>query len=203
MLDKWLKTISLCLAVLLLCLLCLVAWQLLEIGQSVLKISSNVSRVASSVADVSTQVRYLGDRIEVIRSVVASLSDPKEIADKVSTATHAIADKAVAGPPMDERAEEEISHLLLCIGDQKYRYEYGEKSRTAEWVHLKISGKYALFRSSISSAEDFIDKVASETHEGDTYYIISGQGEKKPLGPWLREMLTQYRAQGAPSEAAP
>jgi len=196
MLDKWLKTISLCLAVLLLCLLCLVAWQLLRIGESVLRISLSVNQVASSVAKVAEQVGHLGDRLDVIEKAATTLADPKQIAEKVSYATQVMAEKTVAAPPMDERTQDEISHLLVCIGDEEHSYEYEGKRRTAAWVYLKLSGKCALSRPAIASAEDFIDKVASETLKGETYYIILDQGEKKPLGPWLREMLAQYRAQG-------
>jgi hypothetical protein len=46
----------------------------------------------------------------------------------------------------------------------------------------------------ISTAEDFIDKVATETHNKTPYYIILESGEKVELRNWLMGRLRERRS---------
>jgi hypothetical protein len=62
-------------------------------------------------------------------------------------------------------------------------------------AHLRAKYDYLAGRQLIGTAEDFIDKVATKSSvSGEPYKIRCGDGREVESGPWLHQMLGQYRA---------
>jgi hypothetical protein len=102
---------------------------------------------------------------------------------------------AKAQPPPN--AQTEIEYLLQSIetsGCSFYRngtWYDGAQAR----AHLRTKYDYLAGRQLIGTAEDFIDKAATKSSlSGKPYKIRCGDGIEVESGPWLHQMLGQYRA---------
>jgi methyl-accepting chemotaxis protein len=184
--TKWLKRLVLLGALLLLCLLCALVVQLTllmhRLEDTAVGVAAGANQVATAAANIAQRIDQLDGFAERLIDILPGASD---------------AANPLSGTPTTKEAQE-ISYLLTRIGEPALRYEYGNDKRDATWVRTKLALKYELFRDSVKSAEDFIDKVATRTHEGDLYYVIDAPGQKNELGPWLREILQEYRAKASP-----
>ena len=106
---------------------------------------------------------------------------------------------ASAAPPTI--AQTEINYLLGSIessGCEFYRNGSWYDSKRAQ-AHLR--GKYEILAAAdqISTAEDFIEKAATESSlSGRPYQVRCGGGEAVTSNQWLRDTLARYRAGGAP-----
>ena len=173
--QTWLKRFVLLLTAVLLCGLILFVWRLSilvqRLDRSVEALSLDVKNVTQSASDIA------GD-----------LLDPKQLVDELSEGEDSSVDPVAA---------REIRYLMDCIGQPDLRYEYGDDNHSAAWVQAKFWMKYRAFSNDIASAEDFIRKVASKTHENETYYVIEKNGNKIELSTFLTEALKKYRSQDA------
>ena len=62
--------------------------------------------------------------------------------------------------------------------------------------------KHSLYRGKITSAEDFIAKIATATVMGRPYVVLLQDGAKRDLNEWLLEALREYRARRASGDAS-
>ena len=92
-------------------------------------------------------------------------------------------------------AEAEIKRLLKSIRRSGKRFEWEGKTRTPRQCYLWLYSKFRMYRKSLESADDFIDKVATKTVTGNRYYVVHGDDEKQRLNEWLREVLAKHRQQ--------
>jgi hypothetical protein len=102
---------------------------------------------------------------------------------------------AKAQPPPN--APTEIEYLLQYIetsGCSFYRngtWYDGAQAR----AHLRTKYDYLAGRQLIGTAEDFIDKAATKSSlSGKPYKIRCRDGMEFDSGPWLHQVLGQYRA---------
>ena len=167
--SSWLKRAllgSLCVLVLLLCAsMCVGLSILMDVRQEVKTLQGETERVLS-----------LLDRMGTFATGKLSESLPLGCAAK---------DNPVA--------QQEIGHLLTCIGQSKLRYEYGGERHDASWVQAKLCGKTVVMCTEVACAEDFIEKVAAHTHEGYPYYVIERGGTRTELRTWLYQRLEERR----------
>ena len=101
---------------------------------------------------------------------------------------------ANAKPP--DSAQIEINYLLGFIevsGCQFYRNGSWYDSKKAQ-AHLRSKYEALASRNLINSAEDFIDRGASESSiSGKPYEIRCGECTSVNTGPWLHDVLARYR----------
>lgn len=108
---------------------------------------------------------------------------------------------AKAQPPPNVQTE--IEYLLQSIetsGCSFYRngtWYDGAQAR----AHLRTKYDYLAGRQLIVTAEDFIDKVATKSSiSGKPYKIRCSDSIEVDSGPWLHQMLGQYRASVQPRQ---
>lgn len=96
-------------------------------------------------------------------------------------------------------AHTEIEYLLRYIetsGCSFYRNGTWYDG-TRAIAHLRTKYDYLASRHLIGSAEDFIDKAATKsTLSGQPYKIRCSDDVEVESGPWLHQVLAQYRASG-------
>jgi hypothetical protein len=101
---------------------------------------------------------------------------------------------ALAKPPAD--AESEINYLLSYIensGCDFYRNGTWYDSKKAR-THLHDKYDVLVAGNRINTAEDFIEKTASESSlSGRPYEVRCGAGDVVPSNRWLRDALARYR----------
>ena len=102
---------------------------------------------------------------------------------------------APAAPPA--MAEAEITHLLESVGQSGcdfYRNGSWHDPRSAE-EHLRAKYEYLESRDKIITAEDFIEKAATESSlSGRPYLVRCSDGKVVTSNRWLHEALARYRS---------
>lgn len=188
----WLKKSVLLAACALLCLLCvataLLISMLLDVNQQLGSLRERTETVAANVTRLESSVRRV--------------LEPELLAKTLQRGVeHQPMDLPVP-PTRNATVQGEVAFLLDCIGQPGQTYEYEGKRRPAAWVQMKLQGKAVLLAGDLGSAEEFIERVAARTTEGDIYYVVSGEGGRTELQAWLRERLQAYRDSKSAEPAA-
>lgn len=108
----------------------------------------------------------------------------------------AIATPSLAGT-LAPVAADEINHLLTHLQSSGCQF-----NRNGDWhdateatEHLQKKLNYAVDKGAITSAEEFIDQVASQSSlSGKHYQVHCNQAAPQPSGQWLHAELARYRA---------
>ncbi len=189
--DTWLRRIVLGCIVVFVGMLCIFVWRL---SMVVYRVESDLQQVTSTAANISQQVNQVSERLEVLgkkTSEALRLDELENVLDEVAELRSA----EERSTPLAPKVEAEIDYLLSYIKDSGRQYEYSGKVRSARRFHLQLSGKYKMYRKTLTSAEDFIEKVATNTLAGNPYYIVD-KDQRQRLDGWLVEALRKYRASG-------
>lgn len=151
--------------------------------------SEHVAQVMATTARMSKHVDRVEERLRVLY----------EDLDIAGTATEAV-DVALSlggeAVEVEQRAEDEIKWLLGQIGSSKAKFAYDDKEKSSLSFYARLYAKYKVYRKTLASAEEFIDKVATKTITGKPYYVTEPGGERAELGEWLRAKLEARRASG-------
>ncbi len=93
----------------------------------------------------------------------------------------------------DLAAQAEIDHLLDFVGASSCTFVRNGTPGTATAARDHLVGKYSFAKGRISTADEFIKNLATESSmSGDPYLIRCGRNER-PAGAWLAEELRRYR----------
>lgn len=99
--------------------------------------------------------------------------------------------KALAGPFTEQR---KIEYLLAAIESSDLIFvrentEYSGKDAKAHLQHkLDVAGSHVV------TAEDFIEKIASQSSlTGNPYYVQFNDGTREEAGKWLRDKLADLK----------
>ena len=99
---------------------------------------------------------------------------------------------AKAEPSPQESAA--IEHLILFVRDSGLVFVRNGAAHDAAEAGDHIAMKYAQAREDISTAEEFIDNVASKSQmTGMPYLIRFPDGSEQPVSEWLHAELKKYR----------
>lgn len=101
----------------------------------------------------------------------------------------------MAGEP-NAIATKEISHLFECLN-----FSTCEFNRNGSWykpdkaaAHLNRKYEFLIRRNLVSSAEDFIERAATESSmSGKPYLVRCGNSRPLTSNSWLKEELAKYR----------
>ncbi|TCS33716.1 hypothetical protein EDC30_1156 [Paucimonas lemoignei] len=94
-------------------------------------------------------------------------------------------------------ARQEIAHLVAYLKESGCQFNRnGKWYSSAEAVdHINEKYQYLLKKDLVSSAEDFIDRAASQSSmSGKPYQVKCGGNVPAKSGPWLMQELGRYRA---------
>mgnify|MGYP001824681739 CR=1 FL=1 len=94
------------------------------------------------------------------------------------------------------QTEAEIEYLLQYVSDSGCAFNRnGSEHDSADAAdHLRL--KYSRGRRYVDSAEQFIDRLATESSWTGRTYTVNCEGRTQPSGPWLHQALTEYRNTG-------
>jgi hypothetical protein len=92
-----------------------------------------------------------------------------------------------------DRADREIGYLLDFVGDSGCTFSRNGKEHVAADAadHLRL--KYSRGRRYAGSAEQFIDRLASESSWTGEPYTVTCDGVTESSGEWLHRALERYR----------
>jgi hypothetical protein len=93
----------------------------------------------------------------------------------------------------DVVAQAEIDHLLVFVGESSCTFVRNGTPGTGAQARDHLAGKYQFAKGRISTAEEFIQNLATQSSmSGEPYLIRCGKNDK-PAGVWLVEELRRYR----------
>ena len=199
--QKWVVTCVLVLVAVLIGMLCLFVWRLSEVAReierSISAMSADVQEVTQVAAELARQVEELSERVEGQVDELSAQLDSKdeELAAMWEEAASLAKTWQQEDAEVDHNVEEEINHLLAYIDQPGLKFEQSGKSVTPSWLGFKLARKREIYGAAVTSAEDFIENVASKTVAGNSYYVIDEDGEKEELGRWLLDELHRYRSE--------
>ena len=206
---RWLGRIDLFLLAVLLLLSIHLVWRLTiltyRLDHTVAALSDDVKQVTETAAIISCDVAALREGLGAIKDKLAQsipLGGLKSALDAALTIGGAVRADSSA---LDPAAESEIKALLTALLYSGMRYDDDGKQRSVTRIWTALYTKYKVMRKGLVSAEDFIDKVATRSVLGNTYYLLDKDGERVALRDWMLEALRNHREvrQSADSPAGP
>jgi hypothetical protein len=93
----------------------------------------------------------------------------------------------------DVVGQAEIDHLLVFIGASSCTFVRNGTPGTATQARDHLAGKYQFAKGRISSAEEFIQNLATQSSVSGQPYVIRCGKNEQPAGVWLVEELRRYR----------
>jgi hypothetical protein len=111
--------------------------------------------------------------------------------------TIAVAAILAATPALafSEEPDPEIEYLLTTIGSSQCIFTRNGKDHSSDSAEAHLRMKYSKARRHISDADEFIERLASESSWTGVPYSINCQGsEKLSSREWLTKRLSTYRA---------
>ncbi len=100
-------------------------------------------------------------------------------------------------------AQGEIAYLLEYVADSDMRFERGTASYSARKAAKHLRKKYAYAADEITSADDFILRLASRSWlTGTEYRVVAPDGTRLSARQWLTSALRAHRG-GAGEGRAP
>jgi hypothetical protein len=154
--------------------------------------------MSSTGAQISEHLQKLDDRLRSIEEKTAeavNLDEVEHVFDELAEIRHRDTTPESGISPKTER---EIRHLLSQIRRSDYRFTYSvfgsDKSKSGTQFYIQLYAKYKTYEDALSSAEDFIDKVATTTIGGNPYHVFIDANKTVALKDWLSDELATYRA---------
>ncbi|EED35871.1 conserved hypothetical protein [Luminiphilus syltensis NOR5-1B] len=93
-----------------------------------------------------------------------------------------------------DNPEAEIEYLLSAIGDSGCEFLRNGRVHDAEDAEAHLRMKYRNGFRYVSTAEEFIDRLASKSSiTRRPYFIDCDQDASSPSGEWLYQRLNEYR----------
>lgn len=102
----------------------------------------------------------------------------------------------VSGSPLaaDSKATREIEHLLNFVESSGCQFIRNGKTYPAADARPHLTKKYNAVRSRITTADDFIRYIASQSSISKRpYRVRCGNAAEKQSGPWLARELKRFR----------
>jgi hypothetical protein len=91
-------------------------------------------------------------------------------------------------------AQAEIDHLLTFVAASQCTFIRNGSEHPAPEARSHLADKLGFAKSRISSAEDFIRYLATESSLSGEPYKVRCAGKELPAGVWLTAELKRYRA---------
>ena len=94
----------------------------------------------------------------------------------------------------DQAAQAEIAALLTVIGSSGCAFSRNDEPGTAAAARAHLERKYRYARKKLDSAEDFVERVASQSSRTGRPYLVECRGEpQQRTREWLFARLAEIR----------
>lgn len=101
-------------------------------------------------------------------------------------------------PAAADQHETEIRFLIDSIGAEGCRFVRNDRRYSNREARAHLQSKWELNEALVTSAEDFIDKLASHSvTTGEPYRIRCRGRQEQAAGNWFRKRLEEFRNKAA------
>lgn len=95
----------------------------------------------------------------------------------------------------DDNADAEVQYLLTTVGKSGCIFVRNDKEYTSVEAQDHLAMKYRRGKRYVNAAEDFINRLASESSwSGKPYTVTCPSKPSQTSRQWLTDMLMQHRA---------
>jgi hypothetical protein len=168
----------------------MVAYQL---ETAIVTISADVKQMSSTGAQISEHLEKLDERLQSMEEKAAGAMNLKEVESILDEVDELSDDQSSPTGPISADTEREIKHLLSHITNSNHRFTYSDENKGGMRFSLQLYAKYKTYKKLLSSAEDFIDKVATTSIGGHPYQVVIDANQTVALRDWLTDELQEYR----------
>jgi len=195
----WLKRSAWAVAILLLGFCCWFVWRISMVAfqaeAAIVAISADVQQMSSTGAQISEHLQKLDNRLQAIEAKAFDAMNIDEVESMINELDELRDGASTPGKPISPDAEREIKYLLSQIMQSKHRYVYSDENKGGTRFYFQLYAKYKTYKSTLASAEDFIDKVATSSIGGHPYQVVVSPDQTVALKDWLGEELKKYRSE--------
>jgi len=196
--ELWIGRLLRLFLVVLVAVACFFLWRISMAAYQIEKMlaanQEEIHQVVKTAAAISEKLDAMKDRIERLEARAKDLLPVKETEALFEEMGEIVGRLRSEEVPKAASVEEEIEFLLGEIGGWGGELGYGDKEVSARRLSFLIRSKYRLKGKGISTAEDFIREVATETINGKRYFVVDENGGKVPFDEWLRARLESFRS---------
>jgi hypothetical protein len=196
--TMWLKRLTLLMASLFIAFCCWFVWRISMVAYqaeaAIVAISADVKQMSSTGAQISEHLQKLDNRLQAIEAKAFDAMNIDEVESMINEIDELRDGQRPPGTQLSLDAEREIKHLLSQVMQSKHRFIYSDENKGGTRFYFQLYAKYKTYKSSLSSAEDFIDKVATSSIGGHPYQVGVSPDQTVTLNDWLGEELKKYRA---------
>jgi hypothetical protein len=89
--------------------------------------------------------------------------------------------------------EDEVSYLLGVVGSSDCRFVRNDISYSNDEFQQHLTSKWQVNEELISSAEDFIEKIATRSSISGSPYVALCGGELQIVKDWFTDLLESHR----------
>ena len=178
-------------------LACLLTWRAVRI---LMHIEETVALAGRDVQSLTHSVAEMGQSLEEITDRLVRMEEDAERATGLDDAQNALEvlgdvrkDKYTNPQRLSPEAEAEIKFLIERIRAAKAEFICGSKHLSPTYFSLHLWAKYRYFKKTLASADEFIEKAATETISGYKYRVAFADGTSVDLATWLRQQLMEHR----------
>jgi len=183
-------------------LCCYFLWQISgtarEIHRLVSSNSDDIGQIVSTASEISKEVDEIRAHVSRLEEKVRE-SLPLEEMDSLLEET-----RLLFSPNEETKDTEDLStvsmnqieSLLRIIRKSGHRFRFGDRSFSSFSFYLLLKSKYGIHKKLLTSSEDFIEKVATQTVTGKPYEVLFEDGSTKNLADWLREQMETDGSKG-------
>ena len=203
--GAWLRRAVLIALILLLAMCCYFVYRM---SMLVYRVEESVVAVSADVKEVTATVATFSRDVSAIREDIGKLKERAQKSIPYEEARHAMEEALAIGAAakadssaLSPTAEREISALLKSLAFSGCTAEVRGREQSVLTLYGALYGKYKLKKNTLTSAEDFIDQVATKNMLGTTYFLVDKASERVQLSTWLTDRLKAIRAEEVPDSA--
>jgi hypothetical protein len=119
-----------------------------------------------------------------------------------ATTAFALSNGALAASTVESTSKDEIDHLLNFVAASSCTFIRNGTEYPSDKARDHLASKYQFAGSRISTAEQFIKYLATQSSMSGEYYHVKCKGVEKLSGVWLTEELTRFRKASAGVQAS-
>ncbi len=164
-----------------------------ETHEVLVSMSGDLKNVSTAAGNISRDVETLRVQVRDLQDKIDNVIPMEEVANAWRD-TKLIKEGLMAeNSSLPEKSRIEIEHLFESLTKAPYKYKRKGKVYSIAVLYSRVYAKYLSMRKTLTSSEDFIAKVGSQTMFGTDYIMVGADGAPTRLGDWFKEELKRIR----------
>lgn len=164
-----------------------------ELHGTLVAISEDLKDVSTVAGTISRDVETLRTQVEEIREKVDDVVPREQLQGTIADAQRIRDGLGRSDGSLPAEEQEHIEALLRRLAASDLRYESRRGLLPVEILWGRIQTRYLSMRNTLTSAEEFIDVVATRSMLGVEYRVTEADGGSLTLREWMHGELVRLK----------